>query len=71
MLGSVVIFPFSGLSKFLLLDAALEKKEGNVEVIKEIGNYAKVDGHKDLGHIAGMFCVDKAVELARIHGNSC
>ena len=59
-----------GLSKFLLLDAALEKKEGNVEVIKEIGNYAKVDGHKDLGHIAGMFCADKAVELARIHGNS-
>jgi len=59
-----------GLSKFLLLDAALQKKEGDAELVKEVGNYAKVDGHKDLGHIAGKLCVDKALELAKIHGNS-
>ena len=59
-----------GLSKFLLIDAALEKKEGNFELIKEIGNYAIVDGHKDLGHVAGVYCADKVVELAKMHGNS-
>lgn len=59
-----------GLSKFLLLDAALQKREGNVELIREVGNYAKFDGHKDLGHIAAIECVNKAIELARKHGNS-
>lgn len=61
--------PSHGLSKFLLLDAALQKKEGDVELIKEVGNYAKVDGHKELGHVAGMFCVNKALELAQKLGN--
>ena len=59
-----------GLSKFLLIDAALNKREGSFELIKETGNYAIVDGHKDLGHIAGLFCVKKAIELANTHGNS-
>lgn len=59
-----------GLSKFLLLDAALEKKEGDFALIRAVGNYAQVDGHKDLGHVAGVYCVDKAIELAAIHGNS-
>lgn len=59
-----------GLSKFLLLDAALQQRECGVELIKEFGNYAKFDGHKDLGHIAAVACVDKAIELAKEHGNS-
>ena len=59
-----------GLSKFLLLDSALKMKEGNVELVKEMGNYAKVNGHRELGHVAGIFCVNKAIELAKIHGNS-
>lgn len=59
-----------GLSKYLLIDAALQKKEGCVELVKEVGNYALVDGHKDLGHIAGLYCVDKATGMAREHGNS-
>ena len=59
-----------GLSKFLLLDAALQKREGNVELVKSVGNYAKYDGHKDLGHIAAVTCVDKAIELAKAYGNS-
>lgn len=59
-----------GLSKFLLLDAALHKREGAVELVHSFGNYAKFDGHKDLGHVAAYACVDKAIELAKIHGNS-
>ena len=59
-----------GLSKFLLIDAALQKREGSVELVKEVGNYALVDGHKDLGHIAGLYCVDKAINMAKVHGNS-
>lgn len=59
-----------GLSKYLLVDYALSKREGSFEVIKEVGNYAIINGHKDLGHVAGVFCADKAVELAKEHGNS-
>ena len=59
-----------GLSKFLLLDAALQKREGSVELVHTFGNYAKFDGHKDLGHVAAYTCVDKAIELAKIYGNS-
>ena len=32
-----------GLSKFLLLDVALKNRQGNVEIVKHCGNYAKVD----------------------------
>ena len=59
-----------GLSKFLLLDATLQKREGNVELVHTFGNYAKFDGHKELGHVAAYACVDKAIELAKKHGNS-
>ncbi len=59
-----------GLSKFLLIDAALSKREGPFELVKEIGNYAQVNGHRDLGHMAGLYCVNKAVDLAKKHGNS-
>lgn len=59
-----------GLSKFLLLDAALQKREGDVELVHSFGNYAKFDGHKDLGHVAAYVCVNKAIELAKTHGNS-
>lgn len=59
-----------GLSKFLLLDVALKNRQGNVEIVKQCGNYAKVDGHKELGHVAALFCIDKVIELAKEHGNS-
>lgn len=58
-----------GLSKFLLLDASLENIEGDIVIEKEVGNYAKVNGKKNLGHYAGVLCVDKVMELAREHGN--
>ena len=59
-----------GLSKFLLLDVALKQREGDVELVKECGNYAKFNGHKELGHVAAIACVEKAIELANRHGNS-
>lgn len=59
-----------GLSKFLLLDASLKTKEGPIVIEKEKGNYAKVNGRKNLGHYAGLYCTDKAVELAKQYGNS-
>lgn len=59
-----------GLSKFLLLDAALNQRKGNTQIIKQVGNYAMVDGNRELGHIAALFCVEKALELAKENGNS-
>lgn len=59
-----------GLSKFLLLDSALKAREGSIVIEKEKGNYAKVNGYKNLGHYAGLYCVDKAIDLAKQYGNS-
>lgn len=58
-----------GLSKFLLLDATLKNIEGEVVVEKEIGNYAKINGKKNLGHYAGVLCIDKVLALAEQYGN--
>lgn len=62
--------PSHGLSKFLLIDEALSQVEGKLEIVKEYCNYAKINGHKQLGHISGLYCVDKAINLAKKHGNS-
>ena len=59
-----------GLAKILLLDDELKNKENNIELVKEFGNYALYDGHKELGHIAALTCVDKVIELAKSHGNA-
>jgi ureidoglycolate dehydrogenase (NAD+)/L-2-hydroxycarboxylate dehydrogenase (NAD+) len=59
-----------GVAKLLLLDAALSKKTGEPKIIKQRGNYAQVDGNKDLGHIAGLFSVNLAIELANKNLNS-
>ena len=54
----------------MLLDDELKNRESNIELVKEIGNYALYNGHKELGHIAALTCVDKVIELAKIHGNA-
>ena len=59
-----------GLAKILLLDDELKNRENNVELVKEFGNYALYNGHKELGHIAALTCVDKVIELAKAHGNA-
>lgn len=59
-----------GVGKILLLDEALEKRKGSPKVILQQGNYAKVDGNKEIGHIAAMYSIDLAIELARKNKNS-
>lgn len=58
-----------GLSKFLLLDAALDNIEGDIVVEKEMGNYIKINGGKNLGHYAGLVCINKVLVLAEHYGN--
>ena len=57
-----------GLARILLLDNELKNRESTVELVKEFGNYALFNGHKELGHIAALACVDKVIELAKKHG---
>jgi LDH2 family malate/lactate/ureidoglycolate dehydrogenase len=59
-----------GVVKLLLLDSALKKKTGSPVVTQKQGNYAKIDGNKDLGHISGLLAVKTAIELARVNMNS-
>ena len=59
-----------GVAKILLLDYELKNRESNIELVKECGNYALFNGHKELGHIAALTCVDKVIELAKTHGNA-
>ena len=59
-----------GLARILLLDNELKNRESTVELVKEFGNYALFNGHKELGHIAALTCVDKVIELAKKHGNA-
>lgn len=57
-----------GLSKFLMIDIGLSKREGQCEIILEKGPFAKVDGHKEQGHIAARAAAVKAAELAKSNG---
>jgi len=59
-----------GVAKLLLLDAALKQKTGTPEIIVRKGNYAKINGNRDLGHISGLFAVKNALELAKDNMNS-
>jgi ureidoglycolate dehydrogenase (NAD+)/L-2-hydroxycarboxylate dehydrogenase (NAD+) len=57
-----------GIGKFLLIDNALEQREGAAVVGYVRGSTARVDGNKDLGHIAARLAVNTAIDLARSHG---
>ena len=59
-----------GLARILLLDNDLKNRESPIELVKEIGNYALYNGHKELGHIAALTCIDKVIKLAKEHGNA-
>lgn len=57
-----------GLSKFLMVDAGLSRKKGNVEVVKKSVCFARIEGNGELGHIAARRAADLAVDMAREHG---
>ena len=41
-----------GVSKFLTIDIGLSGREGSIEIVSRTGGHAKIDGHRELGHIA-------------------
>lgn len=57
-----------GLSKFLMIDIGIQERKGEVELITKTGCYAKVDGNRELGHIAALYATNVAIELAKEHG---
>lgn len=57
-----------GISKFLTIDNAISKREGDLEITLELNSIMKIDGHKELGHIAMRYASQRAVELARKTG---
>lgn len=59
-----------GVSKFLYVDAALVERVGAPRIVKQHGNYARVDGCRELGHIAALHCANMAISLAKQHGNA-
>ena len=57
-----------GVSKFLTLDIGLSGREGGIEIVSQTGGHAKIDGHRELGHIAARRSAALSVELAKAHG---
>lgn len=57
-----------GLSKFLMIDAGLAEREGAPEVISESASFAKIDGHRELGHITALKAVRMSIEKAKATG---
>lgn len=58
-----------GLAKFFRLNQDIPNIEGFSKIVKQSGNYAKVDGQKDLGVFAAKFSIDLGIELAEKHGS--
>ena len=57
-----------GVSKFLTIDIGLSGREGSIEIVSRTGGHAKIDGHRELGHIAARQASALSAELAKEHG---
>ena len=57
-----------GVSKFLTLDIGLSGRESGIEIVRQTGGHAKIDGHRELGHIAARQAAALSAELAKEHG---
>lgn len=57
-----------GLSKFLMIDAAISEKTTAPKIIKEAGCFSKIDGGGELGHLGALQAVNKGIDLAKTHG---
>ena len=57
-----------GVSKFLTIDIGLSGREGSIEIVSRTGGHAKIDGHRELGHIAARQAAALSAELAKEHG---
>lgn len=59
-----------GISKFLLIDDAINKREGKPEIVKDKFNYALIDAHKELGYLTAQFATDILIEKAKKFDNA-
>jgi LDH2 family malate/lactate/ureidoglycolate dehydrogenase len=62
---------FSSLPRVLAIVDALRAKRaapGPIEVVRENGSFAHIDGGDNVGYVVSLAAVNKAVEIARRHG---
>jgi ureidoglycolate dehydrogenase (NAD+) len=62
---------FSSLPRVLAIVDELRAKTataGAIQVVREAGSFAHIDGGDNIGYVVSLFAVDKAVEIARRHG---
>lgn len=57
-----------GLSKFLMIDIGVAQRSEPIQVVKQGDCYAKINGNRELGHIAAMHAAEMAIEMAKEHG---
>ncbi len=57
-----------GLSKFLMTDIGIAERKGAMKIVKKEACYARIDGNRELGHIAAMHATDLAIKMAKEHG---
>lgn len=57
-----------GIGKFLLIDAALEAREGSLEITAQHGSVVHIDGRKSLGQLAAREASIRAASLAKVNG---
>ena len=57
-----------GLSKFLVIDIGIAQRKGHIQVTEQEGCYARIDGNRELGHIAALHAADLTMKLAKEHG---
>lgn len=57
-----------GLSKFLVIDAGIAQRKGQMQVTKQEGCYAGIDGNRELGHVVALHAADLTIKLAKEHG---
>lgn len=60
--------PTHGISKFLMIDAGLSERETSAEVVRQTESYARINGHRELGHIAALKAVRMSIEMAKKTG---
>lgn len=60
--------PTHGIGKFLLLDDALAERRGGPTVAEDRDAFVLVDGNRELGHAAAVFCAELAVDRAARSG---
>ncbi|MEO3862556.1 Ldh family oxidoreductase [Acrocarpospora sp. B8E8] len=56
--------PTHGIGKFLLIDHVLDGRQGPAELISQIGSFATMDGHREIGQIAARSASLEAVRIA-------